>query len=477
MLFRSERIKSEMKIIALVALFALTHVCGQATTHSYPPTFVPPYQVRCVSTQLGLSANQYIPSVTTTADVQIGTTANGNYAASASTSYGILALDPTASVAFVAGEDSVTPSGTDAAQVTNIVNRIKTTGTVTNEVQSQTTTWIPGATAVEYTADLAATQTPRTLIQSIANAVFGTSTYSWSSSVDGASASSWKLQFLFIHHTTPTPMWTYTVSIASASLWNYGTGAYGHGSTYFEFSDLLYGNSFATSTYVLGDYCDRFLTTGVKPIDIIFTVDNSGSMGAHQDAVAQLGTVIQAQLANAGIDWRIALVTSSFYYNYYSTNPPSCDGRTCTNSKTSLCRYFTRDIAVVQSWLQQTQPSTWIGAGGTCGRSNERCIYSLQLFLGAAPTAGSTNLAHVWPPTSPEDSTLLRTNVNLVLIVLGDADDQQYSSASTCTGASGSQCGILSYVAFYAGIRAALQDGLFLGGIICPTTRDRKSVV
>lgn len=171
-----------------------------------------------------------------------------------------------------------------------------------------------------------------------------------------------------------------------------------------------------------------------QPIDVLFVVDDSCSMASSQNALGATATQMTAQLSNSSLDWRLAIVTTSFF------NGGSVSGN---NNNTAL-RGFTRDVDQFRSWLTQnsactnmrctnvmaTPPATmaplcsgagtnggcWVGTGGT---SPERSLES---------AARAVN--QLTPATVMEQAGKLRDGAQLVIVLLGDADDQSGLSAA-----------------------------------------------
>jgi hypothetical protein len=120
--------------------------------------------------------------------------------------------------------------------------------------------------------------------------------------------------------------WVYVIGVTTST--GFASTGTGQTSPYFAFNDLVYGQGFATTGYTTALACDSFLTAASKPLDIIFVVDNSNSMAIHQAAVASLGSKIKTALDNAGLDWRIGLITTA----YYDTNS-NCVYSSCADDQ------------------------------------------------------------------------------------------------------------------------------------------------
>jgi len=85
--------------------------------------------------------------------------------------------------------------------------------------------------------------------------------------------------------------------------------------TQFVFEDLQSGTILAPGSYLPED----FLCEEIEPkeaggvVDFLWVIDNSGSMADEQDNVAATVDEFLAQLATAGVDWRLGVTTSEAY--------------------------------------------------------------------------------------------------------------------------------------------------------------------
>jgi len=216
----------------------------------------------------------------------------------------------------------------------------------------------------------------------------------------------------------------------------------------FTLADSADGSSLAQYADSIGVQCDRFLSTAYAPLDIIWSVDTSASMSDEQGAVAASVTALSDRLSGASVDWRTAVISSGFY------NPPAaCSNQVCNNTATSQCRPFTRDLDQFAGWLTDGH-ATWVGAGGTCNQAREEILHSARLML-----SPSMNMqASFMQPQANADAMHLRAGANLVIILLGDADDQYYDNA-------GAAAGTTTYETFF---RALPVASITMGGILCP---------
>ncbi|HOX42627.1 MAG TPA: MopE-related protein [Myxococcota bacterium] len=141
--------------------------------------------------------------------------------------------------------------------------------------------------------------------------------------------------------------------------------------------------------------CDAFGSLGVQPLDIIWVVDNSDSMGEEQQAVANAAAAMADLLATTSLDWRI--------------------GVTITDTATwggSLWSGFIRDIDRFRTDIRQ----------GTSGSPLERTL-----------EAGLLAIDNSLPCTAPgqaENQYRLRCAASRVVVVLTDEEDETIEDAT-----------------------------------------------
>ncbi|MEW5854269.1 MAG: hypothetical protein AB2A00_36180 [Myxococcota bacterium] len=222
----------------------------------------------------------------------------------------------------------------------------------------------------------------------------------------------------------------------------------------FTVRDVADGSALAQAGDSISVQCDRFTTSNYAPVDILWAVDNSVSMNDEQNAVAASAAAMSARLSNATVDWRVAVVDSGFYSPRGVNDSPPCTNTTCGDTLEHQCRWFTQDVDRFASWFTVGDPA-WVGAGGHCNQPREEIIRGAQLML--SPAEGG--LASFMPPQPSADEMHLRQNVNLVLILMGDADDQYYANEDLPGG-------IDEYEAFF---RALPVASITMGAIHCNT--------
>lgn len=205
----------------------------------------------------------------------------------------------------------------------------------------------------------------------------------------------------------------------------------------------------------LTPHCERFETQGYAKLDILWAVDNSGSMQSAQRAVAESAAATRARLDASTIDWRAALVTSAFF----APDTAECINTSCGETVAHQCRAFTTDLDRFSGWL--TEGATgWVGAGGSCGQLPGETVQTENAARGAEMILSAPPAEHVvfMPPTPMPDPLRVRRDAHLLLVFLGDADDQFFSDAEAPEG-------IDHYERFFRGLGVS---SLTMGGIICP---------
>ncbi|MCL2011458.1 MAG: adventurous gliding motility lipoprotein CglD [Cystobacterineae bacterium] len=181
--------------------------------------------------------------------------------------------------------------------------------------------------------------------------------------------------------------------------------------------------------------CERSTATHAK-VDFLFVVDDSGSMAVSQGQLAAAGTAMAAALNNSTLDWRVALVTSSYH--------------TPGHGNSGIVRGFTNDIQEFQAWLQFSEnpchavtrtcsgnpapepmcgatgfganSGCWIGVGGN---SSEGMLGSARLALMDMSAAATGT------------RTALRGDAEIVVIVITDTEDHTSGLNASADGGSG----------------------------------------
>ncbi len=212
--------------------------------------------------------------------------------------------------------------------------------------------------------------------------------------------------------------------------------------TIFTVKDTAGGSALAAFPDATEVQCEPFTASNQK-VDFLFSVDDSASMPDKQQALADVANLMEQKLNNSSLDWRIAMVGTSYF------------AAPLANSNHGVIRGFTRDIKQFQAWMTKdsicmTNTCTkvtpapacnsngpaadgrwggcWIGAGGIGNVAGEA-------ILGVARKA----IDDLTPAVAPEQIDRIREGAQVVVVMVGDADDQTtgYATSAEACGAAG----------------------------------------
>ncbi|WP_309895541.1 adventurous gliding motility lipoprotein CglD [Archangium sp.] len=362
------------------------------------------------------------------------------------TNRGLIGYDDTHKVAFIAYKRGQVGASTtavgDEQGIRAQFNPAVAVGT------SQTFTTWDGFPALQAIYDQSATTNLRDYANSVATQLVGTGA---GTLTGGATTTGpYKLQVQYVHRSDSSVVVVVAITPASRFV---EPGL-------FVMGDTAGGTALAQFGDPDSVQCETF-TTGNSMVDFLFVVDDSGSMQNFQNALGQAGTAIANRLSNSVLDWRIALVSSSFTQRteYDCTQAcPSCSQ--CNNF--DVFRGFTNDISQFQKWLTidwacapppaPASEACWVGIWGS----------GIEQPLGSGKgavnymTNASTPVAKKWRP-----------GARLVVILLTDARDQ---TPDTQDG-----LGLQNIIAYYRGSNPTGQP-ISVHGIICdPASSTRCS--
>lgn len=342
---------------------------------------------------------------------------------------GIIGFDPVTNVAFVAWREaarggSSTPTGDEAA----IRAQLAGLGTLSNPTTQPFTSW-DNLPALQAFYDMAGTADLKARTNAIADGLIGNG----AGSLVGAAGVTgpFKVQVEYLHRTNAAVV----VIVAITPLANYS------GSPLFTMADTAGGSAVAQFGDANAYQCETFAPAGGM-VDFLFAIDDSCSMDDYQSALADTAMAVQAQLGNSQIDWRIALVTSSYA------------GNSTGSGNSGRVRGFTRDINQFRAWLTEdstcmnsvctnvsgAMPACWNGGAnngcwvGTGGGSTERIVMS---------AARAINV--LTPTTAMEQAARVRAGAQVVVILLGDADDQSGASITQLSNFFAAQNATVTY--------------------------------
>ncbi len=329
---------------------------------------------------------------------------------------GVIGFDPINNVAFVAWRQAAPTGATtptaDEAALRPVLDAI---GSLTNSTTQTFTGW-DNLPALQGFYDMAGGADLKTRANAIADGMIGAG----AGNLLGASGVTgpFKVQVEFLHRTNAAVV----VIVALTPLAGYS------GAALFNMSDTAGGSALAQFGDPNAYQCEVF-APGNGKVDFLFVVDDSCSMATYQASLASTAAAVQTQLGNSTLDWRIALVSSAYSYGGNTLNQ-------------NVIRGFTRDINQFKSWLTTNStcgggvcsnvtgasPACWSsGANGGCwvgigGNGTERILESgarAMTTLTPVPAAGS-----------PDIVGKFRNGAQVVVVILGDADDQSVFSAA-----------------------------------------------
>lgn len=156
----------------------------------------------------------------------------------------------------------------------------------------------------------------------------------------------------------------------------------------FRLDDVGGGSALAQFGDTTAVQCEVFNSAVNQQVDFLWVVDDSGSMGSSQTAVARAGNLFGSRLTNAGIDWRAGGVSTGWYSSGYAGS----------------FRDFTSTLSTFLAWFSG---SSRFGTGGS---ATERGFAAAQVFIGR--THGSNNPG------------MFRPDSAVHLIFLSDTKDQ-----------------------------------------------------
>lgn len=353
---------------------------------------------------------------------------------------GIMGYDATAQVAFLvyrqaAPGNAKNPTADEAALRTSI-NGV---GPLSNPTTQTFTTW-DGYPALQAFYDQTGAIDLKARANALANGLVGAGAgaLAGNAGVNGP----FKLQVEYVHRSDQSVV----VLIALTPQANFKEP------TIFTIGDLAGGSALAQFGDGSAVQCEKF-DAGSGVVDFIFSVDNSGSMGSYQTALANTATAMATELANSSLDWRIGMVTTA-----YSNTSGTSSG---------VFRGFTRNIEEFKGWLTQSNSCS----GGFCNKSGGlvACTSNDQCWVTTSGSgterclqAAAKAVSDVTPGTAVEQKSKARADATLVIIILGDADDQSSYTAAQYTTFFNTVNGTVASYQNKSGKKITVH------GIICP---------
>lgn len=322
---------------------------------------------------------------------------------------GFIGYDPTNRVAFVAWRQAAPTGATNPTQdEAALVTRLGMVGAITLPTTQTYTSW-DGIASLQAFYNMAGTTELKARANAIAENLVGAGAGALmgNSPVNGP----FQLQVQYLHRSNTAVV----VVVALTPLTNYSN------TPLFVMSDTAGGSAIAQFGDANAYQCERFSPTSGK-VDFVFVVDDSCSMAGSQTALGNAATAMANALNNSTLDWRVALVGSSYAI-------PGRGGYT-KHRRGFVARDDANAVATFRGWLTAnagcTNSNTQCGAGqacfsvdggwiGICAGGSEATLGSVRSFINDI-TPGSD------AGTSIADRA--RADAQLVVVLLGDADDQ-----------------------------------------------------
>jgi hypothetical protein len=349
---------------------------------------------------------------------------------------GFIGYDPMNQVAFVAWRQAAPAGATNVTQdEVALKASLQAIGAITNDTTQNFTSWdsIPSLQAFYDQAgggDLKARA--NAIATSLVGAGAGTLT---GTAVNGP----FKLQMQILHRTNTSVV----VVIALTPLASFT------GNAPFVMSDTAGGSAVAQFGDANANQCELFTPRAGK-VDFLFVVDDSCSMAASQGNLSTAANAMAAALNNSTIDYRLALVTSSYHISGTGTNR-------------GVLRGFTQSLPTFQAWLTQGMTG-WITTGGAGSEG----------LLGGARKA--VDDLTVLPLPAIDQMNRVRVGAQLVVVLLGDADDQTTGYSTVLSTATPNLENVQNFIDFFnnsgTGTKNRLATSIKVHGIVCPVGID-----
>ena len=228
-----------------------------------------------------------------------------------------------------------------------------------------------------------------------------------------------------------------TVSIVVGVLTNLAQfNAAANGRDY-RHEDVNGGTALAQVGDAIGAQCDVFASVPNQPVDFLWVLDNSGSMGDELNAIRTAASQMATRLQNSTLAWRIGVVTTEFHWRStgptfggngvgtctYAGNPlANAPGDRFTQEGTRACAcQFTTDVAVFQACVEAVIDDPDGPAGGEPprlgGSGAEGGFGAIKSYLTSSAL-----------PVAANDASKVRSDARVVAIFISDAGDQSPQS-------------------------------------------------
>ncbi len=358
--------------------------------------------------------------------------------------------------------------------------------------------------AVRGTYNLVSIVPPATRLNQVARVALGLAQGDVSLSLDFAgapveAAANVKLGLVVLQRSVNTSI---VVGVAT-NLAQFDTAASGRD---FRLEDINGGTAQGQVGDAVGTQCDVFDSQADTPVDFLWLLDNSGSMGDELAAVSQAVSDFSAAVGNTDLDARVAVATTEFEYR--DTGPTFANDNDITGTCTfngSLASVGPRVcMCAFTSPAESAQFSACINAiidvdcdvavpGNNCRAVNANDNTNI---LGGAGNEGGLGaaqevLADVLSQAASPTRRKIRLDAKVVAIFITDSGDQTAAQNNTeqpyvpaaafsgATFAGGEAAALTTSVTFWANLLGNRAGGgwdpnrtdeppLFVSGILCP---------
>ncbi|MBZ4407591.1 adventurous gliding motility lipoprotein CglD [Myxococcus sp. XM-1-1-1] len=363
----------------------------------------------------------------------------------AGSTVGVIGWDDTRQVTVIAYKrgqagGSTTPTGDEAAI------RGASFNTAAREVSQTFTTW-DGYAALSARYTLAGTQDLKALTNTLVRSMVPNSTGSLAGTA--GITGPFTLQGQYVHRSNDSVLVVLAIT---------PTSRYNEAGSLFALTDTAGGSSLAQFGDADAVQCELF-STRAAVVDFLFVVDDSGSMRDSQQSLADAATAVANKLSNSTLDWRLAMVTTS----YTST--------ASNHANRNVVRGFTTNMNQFRAWL--TSDSTC--SGGQCSgvtipagtpattcSNNQGCWVNVEGWGSEKPMdAARAALNGPLAPDGTSSPSKVRPGAKVVVVILTDTHDystdsiaifEQYFKGTGTTAAT----------------RNPLGQVIQVHGIICP---------
>ncbi len=375
---------------------------------------------------------------------------------------GMMGYDPTSRVAFLVYRRAA-PAGSVTADEAAIRAQIAQAGALSAPVTEPFTSW-DNHPSIIGTYDQAGNADVKTRANDLANALMGpgSGVLSGVAGVNGP----FKVQAQLVRRSAQSLV--VLVALVPQNLFT-EPGI-------FTIGDVAAGSALAQFGDGRPVQCEVF-NPGNSKVDFLFVVDDSCSMATSQGVLAGAADAVEAALNNSTLDWRVAMVTSEYHL-----------GTSATSGNIFRLRGWVgkNDAQAIQQFKAWLTPNSNC-SGGSCsvvnpqpacgpwGGRNGGCWVTTggsgaEGLLGAARKA----VNDITPGAPGGGQMLMRPDAELVVVLLGDADDQTTMYTATSSSSGGWE-NVQNFVEFFTGTgpntqerRNKLNRVIPVHGIVCP---------